>query len=244
MATCKLRRSRCSASRQFVCGFGVFRGEQNEWRESARGRRFGPVDRIQGASFRSYSGPRVEERRSETRGLSVLFFYSLNRIRSNPASPGKSSCRFLGPIVFCVHSMRFSASEEPPAGHVFCRGTVLWCCERLGCVPGAFRFPGQSISSRGWTPTGSFARPTDVSRDSKRGNGPPDCTKSAVTAAGILLLKVGEMVTVRRYRVSQTGRLPLPGRIGERCLPDRRNLIGLCSKAQIEMPDQIVVRYF
>ena len=244
MATCKLRRSRCSASQQLVSGFGVFRGEQNEWRESARGRRFGPVDRIQGASFCSYSGPRVEERRSETRGLSVLFFYSLNRIRSNPASPGKPSCRFLGPIVFCIHSMRFSASDVGCAAHGFCRGKVLLCCERLGSVLGAFRFPCQSISSPGWTPTTSFVRPTDVSRDSKRGNGPPDCTKSAVTAAGILLLKVGEMVSARRYRVSQTGRLPLQRKIGASCLPDRRNLIGLCSKAQIQMPGQIVVTDF
>ena len=244
MATCKLRRSRCSASRQLVRGSGVFRGEQHERRESVRGRRFGPVHRKEGASFRSHSGPPLQERGSETRGPSVRFFILLTQIRPNPASPGESSWRLLGPIVFCVHSMRFSASEEPRAAHGFCRGTVLVCCERLGCVPGAFQFPGQSISGRGRTRTSSFARPTDASRDSKRGNGPPDCTKSAAPAAGISLLKVGEMVPVRRYRVSQTGRLPHQGNIGESCLPDRRNLIGLCSKAEWENPDQMIVRGF
>jgi hypothetical protein len=140
--------------------------------------------------------------------------------------------------------MRFSTSEEPRAAHGFCRGTVLVCCERLGCVPGTVQFPGQSISGRGRTRTSSFARPTDASRDSKRGNGPPDCTKSAAPAAGISLLKVGEMVPVRRYRVSQTGRLPHQGNVGESCLPDCRKLIGLCAKAEKENPDQMIVRGF
>ena len=81
-------------------------------------------------------------------------------------------------------------------------------------------------------------------RDFERGNGPPDCTKSAAPAAGISLLKVGEMVPVRRYRVSQTGRLPHQGNVGESCLPDCRNLIGLCAKAEKEKPDQMIVRGF
>jgi hypothetical protein len=140
--------------------------------------------------------------------------------------------------------MRFSTSEEPRAAHGFCRGTVLFCSERLGCVPQALQFPGQLISSQGRTRTSSLASPTDASRDSKRGNGPPDCTKSAAPAAGISLLKVGEMVLVRRYRVSQIGGQPHQGRIGESCVPDRRNLIGLCSKAQIKIADQMVVRDF
>jgi hypothetical protein len=79
-------------------------------------------------------------------------------------------------------------------------------------------------------------------RDFERGNGPPDCTKSAVRAARNLLLKVGVMAPARRYRVSQAGRMPHHGKVGAKCLPDRGRLIGLCSKAQMDMPDQMVVK--
>jgi hypothetical protein len=53
---------------------------------------------------------------------------------------------------------------------------------------------------------------------------------------------VGEMAPARRYRVSQAGPMPHLGKIGANSLPDRAKLIGLCSKAQMVLPDQKVVK--
>jgi hypothetical protein len=36
--------------------------------------------------------------------------------------------------------------------------------------------------------------------------------------------------------------MPHHGKIGAKCLPDRGRLIGLRSKAQMEIPDQMVVK--
>jgi hypothetical protein len=52
------------------------------------------------------------------------------------------------------------------------------------------------------------------------------------------------MTPARRYRVSQTCRMPNGGKIGENSLPDRARLIGLCSNGQIVLPDQMDVKGF
>jgi hypothetical protein len=100
----------------------------------------------------------------------------------------------------------------------------------------------QPISCRGSSASGLFHRRTVSCRDSKRGNGPPDCTRSAVRAVRIRHLRVGAMPPARRYRVNQACPTPHRGKLDANGLPNRAKLIGLCSDAQIVMPDQTVVK--
>ena len=91
IATCKLRRSRCSASPKVVRGFGIFRGEPSERRERVFGADdLAPIYRTEGASCRSQPSPPIHRRWNETRGQFVRRFIRCTIVRSKLMSPGSS----------------------------------------------------------------------------------------------------------------------------------------------------------
>lgn len=160
MATCKLRRSRCSAARQPVRGSGVFRGEQHERRESARGRRFWPGSSQRGGFFPQPFWPTASRARERNSWAVRPILHSFNPNSTEPGVarrivlPIPGTDRFLRPF---YEILRFGRAS---CGSRFLQRHSLGVLRETGVCSRGLSIPG-SIDFRPWSDADKFVCETD-----------------------------------------------------------------------------------